>query len=132
MALKLLHEKETTDSCGDYLNNSSYAQSEGNGTIFILQKSLLFECQGKLHESPNWGHYFYVSNLRRDRHFKWSSEPRKGLTACSAKGVPSLLSYFKTLSIGPALGIEPATLRSSSSALPTELILRGSSKKRSQ
>lgn len=47
MALKLLHEKKTTDSCGDYLNNSSYAQFEGNGTIFIFKKSLLFECQVK-------------------------------------------------------------------------------------
>jgi len=44
-----------------------------------------------------------------DRHFRWSSEPREGLAACSAKGVPSFLSYFKTLSIGPAPGIEPAT-----------------------
>ena len=35
MALKLLHEKKTTESCGDYLNKSSYAQFEGNGTIFI-------------------------------------------------------------------------------------------------
>ena len=39
----------------------------------------------------------------------WSSEPRKVLAACSAKGVPSFLSYFKTLNIGPAPGIEPAT-----------------------
>ena len=31
------------------------------------------------------------------------------LAACSAKGVPSFLSYFKTLSIGPAPGITPAT-----------------------
>ena len=36
MALKLLHEKKTTDSCGDYFNNSSYAQFEVNGTIFIF------------------------------------------------------------------------------------------------
>ena len=64
------------------------------------------------HESTNWGHYFYVTNLRRDHYFTWSSEPREGLAACSAKGVPSFLSYFKTLSIGPAPGIEPATTRS--------------------
>ena len=49
---------------------------------------------------------------RRDRHFTWSSEPREGLTACSAKEVPSFLSHFKTLSNGPAPGIEPATSRS--------------------
>ena len=30
----------------------------------------------------------------------------------SVKGVPSFLSYFKTLSIGPAPKIEPATSRS--------------------
>ena len=52
-----------------------------------------------------------------------SSEPREGLAARWAKEVPSILSYFKTLSIGPASGIEPATSRSAVSALPTELIL---------
>ena len=64
------------------------------------------------HESTNWGQYFYVSNLRRDQNFTWSSEPREGLAACTAKGVYSFLSYFKTLSIGPAPGIEPAAFRS--------------------
>ena len=40
-------------------------------------------------------------------------EPRnQGLAACSAKRVPSFLSYFKTLSIRLAPGIEPATFRS--------------------
>ena len=46
------------------------------------------------------------------RHFTWSSEPREGLAACTTKGVPSFLSYFKTLSIGTAPGNEPATSRS--------------------
>ena len=41
-----------------------------------------------------------------------TTELREGPAACSAKGVPSFLSYFKTLSIGPAPGIEPATSRS--------------------
>ena len=40
-------------------------------------------------------YYFYVSNWKRDRHFTWSSEPREGLAACTAKGVPSFLSYFR-------------------------------------
>ena len=62
--------------------------------------------------STNCGHYFYVSYWRRDRHFTWSSEPREGLAICRAKAVPSFLSYFKTLSIGPVPGIEPATSRS--------------------
>ena len=43
---------------------------------------------------------------------QWTTEPREGPAAGSAKGVPSFLSYFKTLSIGPAPGIEPATSRS--------------------
>ena len=60
---------------------------------------------------------FYVSSWRRNRHFTWSSEPREGLPVCSAKGVPSLLGYFKTLSIGPASGIEPATSRSAVNTL---------------
>ena len=36
----------------------------------------------------------------------------EGLATCSAKGVPSLLSYFKTLSTSQAPGMEPATSRS--------------------
>ena len=54
------------------------------------------------------GHYFYVSYWRR----MWSSEPREDLAICSAEELPSFLSYFKTLSIGPAPEIEPATSRS--------------------
>ena len=50
--------------------------------------------------SPYW---------RGDRHFTWSSEPPEGLAVCSAKEVPSFLSYFKTLSVGPIPGIEPVT-----------------------
>ena len=57
---------------------------------------------------------------RRDHHFTCSSEPREDPAACSAKGVPSFLSYFKTLSTGPALVIEPRDLPL---CLPTELIL---------
>ena len=56
-----------------------------------------------------WGHYFHVSYWRRDLHFMLSSEPLKGLAACREKVVPSFLSYFKTLSIGPVPWIEPMT-----------------------
>ena len=42
----------------------------------------------------------------------WSSESGEGLAICRAKVVPSFLSYFKTLSNGPAPGIEPATSHS--------------------
>ena len=41
-----------------------------------------------------------------------SSEPHEGLAICRAKVVPSFLSYFKTLSIGPTPGIESTTSRS--------------------
>ena len=54
----------------------------------------------------------YVCYWRRDRHFARSSESREGLPVCRAKEVPSFLSYFKTQSIGPAPGIEPATFLS--------------------
>ena len=37
---------------------------------------------------------------------------RRSRAICSAKGVPTFPSYFKTLSIGPVPGIEPATSRS--------------------
>ena len=40
-------------------------------------------------------------------------EPRKGLAICSrAKVIPSFLSHFKILSIGPTPGIELATFHS--------------------
>ena len=38
-------------------------------------------------------------------------EPSEGLAVCTAKAVPSFLSYLRTLSIGPAQEIEPATSR---------------------
>ena len=53
-----------------------------------------------------------VSYWRQNRHCRWSSELREGLAICRTKVVPSFLSYFKTLSIGPTPGIEPATSRS--------------------
>ena len=41
---------------------------------------------------------FYVSYWRQDHYcFTWSSKPRKGLTICREKVVPSFLSYLKTL-----------------------------------
>ena len=45
---------------------------------FPWKKHFLFECQCLQLESTNWGHYFYVSNCRRDRHFTWSADPREG------------------------------------------------------
>ena len=64
---------------------------------------------------------FYVSNWRWGHHFTWSSESRKGPAIYSAKAVPLFLSYFKTLSSGPA----PARNlpHRSQHTLPTELTL---------
>ena len=78
-------------------------------SISLYKKCMLFECQGILYKITNWGHYFYLSNWRWDHQFAWSSKPCEGLAACSAKGVPSILSYLKAPSVGPTLGIEPAT-----------------------
>ena len=48
---------------------------------------------------------FLRLQLETEHQFTWSSEPRKGQAACSAKRVTSFLSYFQTLSIGSALGM---------------------------
>ena len=55
---------------------------------------------------------FLRLQLDTDSHLTWSSEPREGLAACSPNRVPSFITYFKTLSMGPVPGIEPATSRS--------------------
>ena len=68
----------------------------------LILKAMVFETRK----------YFYVSLWRRDRHFKYPSEPLKVPAFCRAKEAPSFFSYFKTLSIGPVPGIEPATSRS--------------------
>ena len=62
--------------------------------------------------STNWGHYFLRLFRETGPPITWSSEPRECLAACNTYVVPSFLSYFKTLSIGPAPGIEPAISRS--------------------
>ena len=51
----------------------------------------------------------------------WSSEPGKGLAACSAKEATSFLSYFKTLSVESNPG--PPALQSS--ALPSKQSCHG-------
>ena len=52
------------------------------------------------------GTLFFKSLLRG------GTEAREGLAICRAKVVPSFLSHFKTLSVGPVPGIEPVTCRS--------------------
>ena len=55
---------------------------------------------------------FFVPYWRRDRHFTCSSEPREGLAIYMTKAVHSLLSCFKTLSIGPFPESKKASSRS--------------------
>ena len=59
--------------------------------------------------------------LARKSYFAWSSEPREGLAACSTNRVSSFLSYFKTMGIGRASGIEPATFPLCSQATAARL-----------
>ena len=71
-----------------------------------------WQCQCIQHLSTNWGHYFYVSYWRRDRHFTWSCQPREGLAVYRGNVVPSFLSYFKIPSTVPVPRIGPRTSRS--------------------
>ena len=47
-----------------------------------------------LAKRTNWGHNFYVSYWRRDRHFMELSEPREGLAVWRTKEVPSFLRPY--------------------------------------
>ena len=78
---------------------------------------------GNVFSTKVWGHYFYISHCKQDGHFTY--EPKEGLAICRAKAVPSFLSYFKTLSIGPVLAIEPMiSLSTMLSVKLTNLILK--------
>ena len=52
-----------------------------------------------------------LPHLETGQPFTWSSEPHEGLAICKAKAVPSFLSYFKSLSLNPAEGIQRAIPR---------------------
>ena len=58
-------------------------------------------------------HFIWVSMYLRDPAIlRGHRSHAKVQPLCKLKGVPSFLSYFKTLSIGPVPEIEPATSRS--------------------
>ena len=77
-------------------------------------------------ESAHLCHYFYFSYWRRDRHVTWSSQPPEGSAACSAKGLPSFLSYsLKTLNRVRSRELNPRPPTLQSSARLTQLILGG-------
>ena len=71
-------------------------------------------CTNQNFRNLNWREsaLFFLLQMKIGPPFYGSSKPRESLAACSAKGVPSFPSYFKTVSIGPTPGIEPATSRS--------------------
>ena len=72
----------------------------------------------------NLGHYFHISYWRRDRHFRWSSEPHEELAVWSGKSSTFISQLFEDPEYWSGPGwIEPATSLLQSSALPTELIL---------
>ena len=83
------------------------------------KKCTLFECQSSICTKVLLGNTILTSPTG-DRTAILGGHPShaspriiEGCRAiCSAKVVPSFLSYFKTLSIGPTPGIEPATFRS--------------------
>ena len=60
----------------------------------VVERSKVRMSMSGFSKSANWGHYFYVSEWRRDSHFACSSEPREGVAACSAKRVPSFLTVM--------------------------------------
>ena len=78
---------------------------ENNGSICHV-----FICMVKTKQRTNWGPYFLQLETGPPLNVV-IPEPRESQHARSAKGVPPFLSYFKTLSIGAAPGIEPATSR---------------------
>ena len=81
--------------------------------MYLAQK-----CGDTVFTSPTVNNY-----CKWDGHLSY--EPKEGLAICRAKAVPSFLSCFKTLSIGPVLGIEPMTsLSTMLSVKLTNLILK--------
>jgi len=83
-----------------------------NRTETVTKKNALYLSVNVFSTKVLIGDTIFTSPSGDDFHFTRSSEPREGLAACSEKVVPSFLSYFKILSIGPAAGIEPPTSRS--------------------
>ena len=79
--------------------------SEPPGVGRTFKKKLILVLRYLARKYLNKGHYLYVSNSRRESYFTCANYKVKPLN-CSAKAVPSFLSYFKTLSIGPGPGIE--------------------------
>ena len=81
--------------------------------MYLVQK-----CGDTIFTSPTINNY-----CKWDGHFSY--EPQEGLASCRAQAVPSFLSYFKTLSIGPVLAIESMTsLSTMLSVKLTNLILK--------
>ena len=73
----------------------------------------LFECQMNVFSRKVVGDNIFMSPCGDGTAILKRGPPCVGLAVCSARAIPSFLSLFKTLSIGPVRrGIEPATFRS--------------------
>ena len=86
--------------------------------FFILMQIKLIFARKVVYLASFWKRGFWNSEIflrllvetrPLNIYVKYPSEPRKGPAVCRAKEAPSFFSYFKTLSIGPVPGIEPAT-----------------------
>lgn len=103
------------DSCLSYGSTPNFTDSLQCKKYKLLWKPTWFKCQ------CIWNLRTEITELRtengvsrlRDRHFNmvfWTA--RRSRHSFQGKGTTYLLSYFKTPSIGLALGIKPATSRS--------------------
>ena len=95
---KFLEEEVSSDisEIKALLHSIKEAKRGDNGEKIAAGAQTEYGRKKKTFESTNWGHYFYLC-WRRDRHFRWPSKPRKGLTVFRARAtVPSFLNYFKT------------------------------------
>ena len=85
---------------------------EKNRLFSSLGKKCTFIWVSLYTESTNWGQYFLGLHLETGTPFNVIWAMQKSTRLHCNGSIPSFLSYFKTLSIGPVPGIEPATSRS--------------------
>ena len=113
-------------------NNNIFTQKLRSSSLALHQKTkikktrcTLFECQVIQHKNANWGHYFYVSNWRRDWHLRGHLSHAKVQPLAVQREYLHSSVIFKTLSYVLVRPREsnprPSALQSN--ALPTELIL---------
>ena len=100
----------------------SFDSAYDSDSVASEKNRTLFECQCIWRESTNWGHYFTspAGDGREGPPFYVDIRATRRSSRLQCKGSTLFLNYFKTLSIGPAPGIEPRPPALQSSTLPTE------------